>query len=555
MPKAFINNALLLHKISCMALCGTLLLLSCNTKRTGLSKNTFYINYSSGNLESIDPAYAKDLYMMWTSHMLYNTLVETDEALHTVPSLAKSWTISDDGLTYTFYLRRDVYFQDNELFNEGKGRRMVAADVAYSFNRIIDPAVASYGSWIFNDRVDAKEPFLAIDDTTFQIKLSKPFRPLIEMLAMQYCSIVPHEVVEHWGKDYRSHPCGTGPFMFHYWDEGNVLILKKNPHYWQADNTGNKLPYLDAVQVTFVDSKATEFLLFLQGKLDFVNGIDGSFKDLLLLKNGELKPEFTKRFKLDKQLYLNTEYLGFLTDTTNPVMKDALTRNMKVRQAINYAIDRKRIVTYFKNGIVSPATKGFIPAGMPGFDSTASYGYDYDPKKALQLLAEAGYPNGKGLGTLTMLTPDNWADVVNFIATQLKDIGIPVQVEVIQPNILKQQMSRSQAVCFRGQWIADYPDGESYMAFFYSKFPAPPNYTRFSDATFDKWYDESVNLPDTQRWLQYKKMDSLAMSKAPLIPLFYDRLLHFTQNNVQGMHSNAMNIIDVKRVRKNAGRQ
>src|SRR5690606_15987994 len=109
-------------------------------------------------------------------------------------------------------------------------------DVAYSFNRIIDPKVASYGSWIFNDRVTATDPFVAVDDTTLQIHLLRPFRPLPEILSMPYCGVIPREVAEKWGKDFRSHPCGTGPFQFRYWDEGNMLILHKNPHYWEEDD-------------------------------------------------------------------------------------------------------------------------------------------------------------------------------------------------------------------------------------------------------------------------------------------------------------------------------
>jgi peptide/nickel transport system substrate-binding protein len=366
---------------------------------------------------------------------------------------------------------------------------------------------------------------------------------------MSYCSIVPKEVVEHWGKDFRSHPCGTGPFKFHYWDEANMLVLHKNPNYWESDSLGKQLPYLDALQISFIDSKATEFLLFLQGKLDFVTGIDGSFKDLVLKKDGSLQPSYKGKFKLKKQTYLDVEYIGFLMDTTNVLMKDAPTRNQMVRQAINYAIDRNKIVTYFRNGIGIPATSGFIPAGLPGHDSSGSFGYYYDPKKAMELLKQAGYPNGKGLATLKIMTPDIWADIVNFVASQLQDVGIPVQVETIQPNVLKQEMSRSNAACFRGLWIADYPDAESYMAFFNSRLPAPPNYTRFSNSTFDKWYDESMNAPDTLRWELYRKMDSLVMSHAPVIPLFYDQILHFSQNNITGMTSTSMNIIDLKRVK------
>lgn len=522
------------------------LTLSCN--KNNKEPNTFLMNMSGSTLESTDPAFAKDLYIMWTVHMMYNTLVETDEHLHLKPSLAKSWEVSEDGTIYTFHLHDDVYFHDDEAFVNGKGRKMTAHDVAYSFQRIIDPATASTGAWIFNDRVASENPFSAIDDTTFQIKLIRPFRPLPEILSMPYCSVVPHEVVEKWGKDFRSHPCGTGPFTMHSWDEGNMLVLHKNENYWEQDDNGVSLPYVDAAKISFVNSKATEYFLFLQGKLDFVNGVDGSFKDLVLTKNGTLKKEFEDKINLSKKTYLNTEYLGFLTDTSNELLKSSPIKNLYVRQAINYAIDRKKIVTYFRNGVGVPALSGFIPEGMIGYDTSHSYGYHYNPQKALELLEQAGYPNGKGLPTIQVLTPDNYADIVNFVAGQLQEVGIPVQVEIMQSNILRQQMSRSEALFFRAMWIADYPDAETYLAFFNGNLPAPPNYTRFNNPTFNKWYDEAMVADDSVRWSLYRKMDSLAITQAPLVPLFYDQMLHFTSKRTSGFTSTAMNLIDLKKV-------
>jgi oligopeptide transport system substrate-binding protein len=485
---------------------------------------------------------------MWTTHMLYNTLVETDTNLQLKPSLAKSWVISTDGLSYTFHLQTKVYFQENPLFPNGRTRLMTAQDVAYSFYRLVAPQTASSGAWIFNGHIAVNNPFEVKDDSTFILHLTDPFRPMLAMLSMPYCSVVPKEVVEYWGKDFRSHPCGTGPFQFKSWDEGNVLLLHKNKLYWELDKAYRKLPYLDAVQISFYDSKATEFLLFMQGRLDFINSIDGSFKDLIFQKNGVLKQEYRQKFQLSKSRYLNTEYLGFLTDTSSALFQQSSIKYKLVRQAINYAIDRRKIITYYKNGIGIPATGGFTPPGIAGFDSVMNYGYNYNPQKATALLREAGFPDGKGLQMLTILTPENYADIVNFVATQLQEVGIPTKIEIMQPNILKQQMSRSQALFFRAQWIADYPDAETYLAFFKSTFPAPPNYTRYKNENFDKLYDASMNMPDSLRWFAYRKMDSLAISDAPLVPLFYDQLLHFTQNKVHGFSSNPMNLIDIKRV-------
>lgn len=534
-----------MRRIIFLGVLTVLLLTACRQKNTG-AEQIFRLNLSGGSLESMDPAYAKDLYTMWTAHMLYNTLIETDSNLYLRPSLATSWEISNDGLQYTFHLRTDVYFQLNPLFSGS--RKMTAADVVYSFSRIVDPEVASSGAWIFNDHLATKDPFLAPNDSTFVMRMRAPFRPMLAMLSMPYCSVVPKEVVAHFGKDFRAHPCGTGPFQFAFWDEGNVLVLHKNKQYWERDDTGRTLPYLDALQLSFYDSKATEFLLFLQGKIDFTHGLDGSFKDLVLRKDGTLKPDFEHRFHLKKGRYLNTEYLGFLVDTNAALLAGSAIRSRKVRQAINYAIDRKKIRTYFKNGIGIPATGGFTPPGLAGFDTVAHYGYHYDPARAEMLLREAGYPNGKGMKELVILAPENYVDIVNFVVSQLKAVNIPARLEVMQPNILKQQMSRSQAVFFRAQWIADYPDAETYLAFFNSSFPAPPNYTRYRNPVYDRLYHQSMNLPDSLRYKAYRALDSIAISDAPLVPLFYDQYLHFTQNRVHGFAENPMNLIDLKRV-------
>ncbi len=515
------------------------------------NKAVFRINLSSGSLESLDPAYAKDLYTIWTAHAIYNTLVEVDSSGNLQPSLATHWQASADGRRWTFTLRNDVFFQDNSVFPGGKGRKMTAADVVYSFNRILDPATASSGAWIFNDRVDTARPFEAPDDSTLIIHLQKPFAPLPALLSMAYCGIVPKEAAEKWGKDFRRHPCGTGPFQYAAWEEGSALILHRNPNYWERDIWGNRLPYLDAVQYSFYDSKATEFLLFLGGKLHFVNNIDGSFKDLVLRKDGVVKPEFRNRFQLRQGGYLNTEYLGILVDTTNELLQGSALRHRLVRQAIGYAIDREQIRRYFRNGLVVAANSGFIPPGLPGASSGPAWAFSYNPQKAAQLLKQAGFPGGKGLPPVTVQTPDNYLDIVQFVCNQLAEIGIKARPEVMQPNILRQQMSISKSPMFRAQWIADYPDAETYLAFFYSQLPAPPNYTRFNNPQFDRWYETAVTLPDSQRYDLYQKMDSLVITEAPVIPLFYDRLNHFLQNNVQGFTSDPMNTIDLRRVRLN----
>ncbi len=527
----------------------TLLVIISSCSHHHSDKNIFRYNEQSG-IATLDPAFAKNQSIMWAVHQIYNTLVQTDDSLNLIPSLAKSWDISPDKRTYTFHLRDDVYFHDNDAFPGGKGRKMTAADVVYSFNRIIDKNMASSGAWIFNDRVDSVHPFTAINDTTFQLKLIAPFHPILGILSMQYCSVIPHEVVEKYGKDFRRHPCGTGPFEFVAWEEGQALILKKNPNYFEKDSAGNRLPYLDGIKITFFEDKATEFLEFQQGRLDFMNDIDASFKDEVLTKEGELRKEWQGKIILDTHPYLNIEYLGILNDTTLPIVKNSPLKYLKVRQAINYGFNRKKMITYVRNSMGIPAVNGFIPEGLPSFDSASVIGYHYDPAKALELLKEAGYPNGVGLPTFTLLTIPTYAEYATYIASELKQIGISVQVETVQKSLLLEETAKSDALFFRGSWIADYPDAENYLSVFYSKNPAPPNYTRYKNPDFDKLYEESLRENnDSIRMHLNREADQLMIKDAPVVPLWYDMAVHFVQPWVKNFKANGLNLLELRRTR------
>ncbi len=529
-----------------MVLLLIVILLSGCTGDNSDNRQVFSFNLTEG-VATLDPAFAKSQATIWTSHQLYNTLVQTDSSLNIVPSLARSWQVSDDKLLYTFHLRNDVWFHDNPAFANGKGRRMKAADIAYSLGRIMNKATASSGAWIFNNRVNSTNAFTAVDDSTFQLKLIRPFHPILGILTMPYCSVIPKEVVEKYGKDFRSHPCGTGPFQFQFWEEGQALVLHKNLRYFEKDDQGKPLPYLDAVKISFLDSRATEFLAFQQGQLSFINDVDASFKDEVLTKAGELRKDWQQKVVLDKHAYLNTEYLGILVDDNNPVVKNTPFQVKAVRQAINSAINRKKLIMYMRNSIGIAAEGGFVPAGLPSRNAEIVKGYQYDPSKARRLLREAGFENGNGLPAVTLLTIPNYADIGSFVAKQLEEIGIKVQVEVIQKSLLLEQTAKSKAPFFRGSWIADYPDAENYMSMFYSKNPAPPNYTRYNNPAFDALYNKSlVEDNDTIRYSLYRQMDQIVINYAPVVPLFYDMVIHLVHKNVSGIRTNALNLLELR---------
>jgi peptide/nickel transport system substrate-binding protein len=428
---------------------------------------------------------------------------------------------------------------------------MVAADIEYSFKRIIDPSTSSSGAWIFNNRVDSVNGFTAIDDSTFQLKLIRPFTPVLGLLSMQYCSIVPKEVVQFYKKDFRNHPCGTGPFKFKEWEEGEALVLLKNENYFEKDSTGQRLPYLDAIKTTFYDNKATEFLLFRQDQLDFINDIESSFKDEVLTKKGELRSDWKGRIILSKHPYLNTEYLGILVDPQNEIVQQSPLRFSKIRQAINYGFDRRKMMLYMRNSIGIPAESGFVPAGLPSFDSSVVRGYHYDPAKAKELLAEAGFPEGKGLPPIKLLTVPIYADLASFIARELENIGLKIQVETVQKSFQLEQTAKSQALFFRGSWIADYPDAENYLSCFYSKNPAPPNYTRYKNAEFDMLYERALlEENDASRLVLYQQLDSILIHDAPVVPLWYDEVIRLVNPDLQNFIPNGLNLLELRKVFK-----
>ena len=523
---------------------------SCHRPTEGDGKAIFRYNEPAG-IATLDPAYAKDQARIWAASQIFNSLVRLDTNLNVEPCIAKKWTISNDGLTYTFTLRDDIYFHKNPLFNtKDSTRKVIASDFLYSLNRILDPKVASPGLWIFSNVAD--NGFSAPNDTTFVIRLKEPFAPMLSLLSMVYCSVVPREVVEYYGEDFRNHPVGTGPFYFQYWKEGVKLVLRRNEGYFERDDKGHHLPYLDAVAVTFIIDKQTAFLEFIKGNLDFMNSLDASYKDEILTRTGQLKTKYTDRIDMVSIPFLNTEYLGFYMEQTEGSSPSVLN-SKKIRQAINYGFDREKMMKYMRNGIGKPGCKGMIPCGLNAYDSAAGYGYNYNPERSRKLLAEAGYPNGKGLPDIKLATTSSYLDLCKYIQQQLSLVGINIKLDVNPPAALREQIAQGKSQWFRGSWIADYPDAENYMTLFYSKNFAPngPNYTHFSSKKFDKLYEKSLKETDEQKRQQmYREMDSIVMDEAPVIVLYYDQILHFTHKNISGLCTNAMNAMDLRYVKK-----
>ena len=519
---------------------------SCSEKETNTNKTVFRYNEVAG-IASLDPAFAKDQAMIWADLQLYNGLVQTDKELNIQPAIAKSWEISSDGLEYRFLLRDDVFFHPHELF-KGKKRKVVASDFVYSLNRILDEKTASPGRNLFTciEKTNNGYAIKAESDSVLTIRLKEPFSPFLGILTMPYASVVAKEVVEHYKQDYRKNPIGTGPFRFKMWKEGVKLVMLKNEDYFEKDSLGNSLPYLDAVAITFIIDKQSVFLEFVKGNIDFISGIDPNYKDEVLTRSGKLQPKYENKIQLLTQTYLNTEYLGFRMDLDSPL------RDKRVRQAINHGFDREKMIKYLRNNIGVAGKWGILPVGLPGFDSTAKT-YNYDPQLSKELLAQAGYPNGEGLSEITLSTTASYLDLCKYIQQQLGLLGIKVKLDVNPPAAIRENMAQGKSEWFRGSWIADYPEAENYFALFYTpnRSPKGSNYTAFSSKEYDRLYEKARGETDLEKRIKlYEQMNAILLEEAPIVVLYYDQVLRFTQKNISGLEPNPMNHLVLKYVKK-----
>tara|TARA_B110000116_G_C16764301_1_gene550025 strand:- start:723 stop:1799 length:1077 start_codon:yes stop_codon:yes gene_type:complete len=353
------------------------------------------------------------------------------------------------------------------------------------------------------------------------------------------------EVVDFYKEDFRNNPIGTGPFKFKRWEENVKLVLRKNKNYFETDLNGRKLPFLESISISFLPDIQSEFMLFTQGKLDFLNSIDNSYKDDLLTPNGDLQEKYKANIKMLKGPYLNTEYIGFYLKSESKAVKSKL-----IREAINIGFDRKKMISYLRNNIGFPADQGFIPRGLPGHKVLDSI--KYNPKKAKKLVNEFISEN-KIIPSIKLATDANYVDICEYIQRELEKIGIQITIDIMPTATLRQLKSNGNLEAFRASWIADYPDAENYLSLFTSKNHSPqgPNYTHYENSYFDSLYNISIGINNIKERIEiYSKMNSLIMDSLPIIPLYYDQSTRFIHKNVKNIGINPINLIQLKNVYK-----
>ena len=498
---------------------------------------------------------------------IFDKLVDNNSELDLVPELASRWEISPDGKTYTFHLRNDVYFHDDSCFPNNKGRKFVAQDVKYSFERACNPKTLTSGFWVFQDIVEGANEyfnqnstgpnikevtgFKVIDDTTFVMLLTKPFAPLLEHLTTSFGYIEPHEAVERYGKDFFQHPVGTGAFRFVSWAPDQEILLTRNPNYWQYDSVGNHLPLLDEVKFTLIKDDKTVFQSFVQGNEDEDLTLPTESFQLIVTPEKQPTQQYSK-YTLQHVSAMNTYYMEMLC-SAKPFS------NMALRRAMSFAVDRESIVKYvLKNSPHGVATHGLVPPAFSRYPIDEVHGISFNLDSAKHWLELAGFPAGKGAPTieLSVYNEPRPMQIAEAVQRMWTNIGLNVNIQVMQSAQLFEQSENGKLELWLTRWYADYPEPENFLNLLDGRL-APtnpetksyPNSSRWNDNRFnDLFYQAIATTDETKRMELYAQADNVAAYEAAAIPLFYEEHYRLLQPYVRDNPLDPMNRVDLKYV-------
>lgn len=537
--------------------------------------------YLGGSLRLNEEEYLKSLFPPNITEVtgqrivnnIYEGLVKFNvSTLAIEPCLAEKWEVLDNGKKFVFHLRKGVKFHDDPCFPDGKGREMNAHDVKFCFDLLCyNRPTDIQAFWLFKDLVvganeynDAtgKNPkdnsgvsgIKVIDDYTIEINLIRPFSVFIDRLALPSTAIYAKEAYEKYGSEMRIKTVGTGPFKIKSVLDNQVVFLEKNPNYWEKDEFGNQIPYLDFIKITFLKEKKIELAAFKKGDIDLVYRLPFEMMEEVVDSKNNLKPDYAN-FQLQYKNAMNIQYYGFL----HP---GKIFHDKKVRQAFCYAIDREKIATFTYKGSGVPAKYGFIPPGCGTYDATKVKGYTFDPEKAQNLLAEAGFPKGQGFPKVTLQINSGGGrngQVAEAIKKMIEEtLNVPIDIVTVTWAQHSESVEAAKCDFYRLGWIADYPDPENFLNLFLSmhvpadlKTKTYINSFRYKNPEFDKLLNLALATTDEKlRNEYYAKADQIVIDDAVVLPIMYDIDYRLLQPNLMGCPQNAIEHRDFRRAFK-----
>lgn len=481
-------------------------------------------------------------------------------------AIAKDWEISPDQKVYTFTLRDDAYFHDDECFEGGIGRKVTAKDFVFAFELLCDPNknFSNYDNLFKNSVVGAEEfhsgkvqaisGIKAIDDHTLQVSLTQPNASFIYAFASPATVAIAKEAYDKYGEDLM---VGAGPYMFASEnEETEATYLTYHPKYYAMDDENNRLPYTDSLTFMFFDNKLDEFDAFDAGTLSFVDGLPSS-------KITEVVQENINHFEKKPPIY----ELVIEPEAVSHYYEFNLSKppfdNILVRKAFNYAINRKRLVENSLKGQGLVANYGLVPYRIRAFNDypyDSITGYDFQPEMAQQLLAEAGYPDGNGFPEIK-LEINAGGNINSRVATEIEQqlraiLGINISIETVPFSQKIEDSKYGRAEWFRSAWVADFPSPETFLSICYGgnvpasmDEPSHPNTMRYVNAKFDSLYLKALQASDrAEKMSLLAQAEQIMIQDAPLMLLWYGEDYKLIRANVQNYYHNSLNHIDFSRI-------
>ncbi len=570
-----------------------LLLAGCGDPPLPRKSGEEVVSYSqTSRIRGLDPGITGEVSSSLAISRLYEGLLQYHylaRPYKLIPALAESMPdISDDGLTYTFKIRKGIFFHDDPCFPGGKGRELEARDFVYSIKRVADVKNASSGFWAFNKRIkginafhDASkgseptdydmdvEGLQAPNKYTLQITLTEPYPQFLYILAMHYAFAVPREAVEYYSRDFVNNPVGTGPYELVEWRRNSRIEFIRSPKWAETGrvetypttgtpeqieagllaDAGKPIPFIDRIVQYVIDDSTTGWMMFLSGQLG-VSGISRDNWDAVITGDKTLNDSLASRgITLVSSPTLDIYYLGFNWD--DPVLgeiddPEQNLRNRKLRQALSCAYDFE-LMNQFMNNRLYPIG-GPIPQPLAGsLDKPSPYSFNLE--KARRLLVEAGVPDGidPATGRRLELTMElgsataNTRQMMELMADMYRKIGIVLNANFNTWPAFIEKMNRRQAQMFQLGWVADYPDAENFLQLFYSKNESPgPNHANYRNAEFDRMYEKIRTMQDSpERTAIYKQMAEIVIEECPWIFLYQPMDFGLTHTWVENYVSHA----------------
>ncbi len=449
-----------------------------------------------GDSVDLDPAVVTDGESFRVTKNIFETLIEFDtDSTELVPGLAKEWKVSPDGLTYTFTLQEDVKFHDGTDFN--------AEAVVYNFERWNggDKEKFYYYNSQFGDVITSVK---AVDEYTFEIKTARPVAPLFKNIAMSPFAIASSAAIEKYGDKVNENPVGTGPFTFSEWKRNDTITIAKNENYWKEG-----LPKLDSVIFKVIPDNSARLNALKAGEVDVIEGVN--YVDLPSIESDESLQVFQRPS-------LNVAYLG-LTSTRGP-LKEKL-----VRQALNHAVDKQAIIDAFYLGSAEPAVNPMPPV-VAGYNPDVQ-DYEYNPEKAKELLAEAGYTDGFEIELWAMpvtrpYMPDG-LKVAEAIQANFADIGVKAKIVTYEWATYLEKARLGEADTFLLGWTGDNGDADNFLYVLLDQENiGSNNYSYYENQeVHDLLIAAQSTIDEAEREKLYKEAQVLIKEDAPWIPLVH----------------------------------